>query len=307
MALILESYAKLNLFLEVLGLGADGYHEIASIMQTVSLADRLRFDEADRIEVTADHPDVPDGEANLAHRALRRLVDESGERRGCRIRIEKRIPAQAGLGGGSGNAAAALVGAARLWGIGASREDLARIGAELGADVPFFLYGGTRLCEGRGERIRPWTSIPEGTRFLVVTPDVRLSTQFVYKEFDSLALTGRPRSSNLNKVPGFGDDPGELLRSLFNRLEEAVLPTHPSIREMKGRMAAFCPGGVFMSGSGPTLYGVLPPVWAEEVGFLDRFADARAAAVVHPTFSGYRILPHFDQGPHEEGGVHHGD
>ncbi|MFH1277356.1 MAG: 4-(cytidine 5'-diphospho)-2-C-methyl-D-erythritol kinase [Candidatus Eisenbacteria bacterium] len=307
MELTVLSYGKLNLFLEILGRASDGYHELSTVMQTVSIADTLRFEEAEGLEVTADGPDVPDGEGNLVWKAAVRLREESGVRRGARIRIEKGIPAAAGLGGGSGDAAAALVALARLWGVRAPLEDLIRIGSELGSDVPFFFYGGTRLCEGRGEIVSPWPPIPQSTRFLVVTPDLRLSTSFVYEEFERRGLTGGPPSSNLKRVPGGISDPGLLLRSLFNRLEEAVLPTCPSLREMKGRMGPCCPGGVFMSGSGPTLFGVLPPTWTEEEGFRSRFADARFAAIARPTSSGYRILPQIDTGLSKEGGEHHGD
>lgn len=307
MRLTVESYGKLNLFLEVLGRAPSGYHDLSTVMQTVSIADTLEIEGADDIEVTAGHPEVPDGEANLVHRAASLLRREAGVAAGCRIRIRKRIPVEAGLGGGSGNAAATLAALSRLWRIGAADEDLAALGASLGSDVPFFLHGGTRLCEGRGEVVRPYPPVPPNTRFLVVTPEFRLSTSFVYKEFDERGLTGGPRSSNLKSVLGSDSDPGAILQSLFNRLEEAVLPTYPSLREMKGRMEPFCPGGVFMSGSGPTLFGVLPHDRTEQEGELPRFDRSRFAAVARPTLSGYRILSTIDTGQSMEGGEHHGD
>lgn len=307
MELRVLSYGKLNLFLEILGRTSDGYHELVTVMQTVSVADTLSIEEAEELVVTADRPDVPEGEANLVWRAAARLREAAGVRRGARIRIEKGIPAAAGLGGGSGDAAAALACLARLWELEAPLEDLVRIGSELGSDVPFFLYGGTCLCEGRGEIVTPRPPIPESTRFLIVTPDFHLSTSFVYEEFDRRALTGGLPSSNLKRVLGRNSDPGSILRSLFNRLEEAVLPTYPSLREMKGRMGPLCPGGVFMSGSGPTLFGVLPPTWTEEGGCPAPFDDARFSAIARPTSSGYRILPQADTGLSKEGGEHHGD
>ena len=296
MALTLESFAKVNLFLEVLGRRSDGYHDLSTVMQSVSIADTIRIEEGDRIEVTADLPEVPDGEGNIAWKAAAALGDFLGERRGCKIFIKKRIPVEAGLGGGSGNAAAVLCGLTRLWGAALPLEELARIGAAIGSDVPFFLYGGTRLCEGRGEIVRSFEPIPASTRFLLVTPPVRLGTSFVYEEFDTIALTGSGTSSKMKRVLGPVQDQGKMLHCLFNRLEEAVLPSFPEIREIRSRMESFCPAGVFMSGSGPTLFGLLPDSPTDEEGLLPRFGDCRFATVAHPTFSGYRILPEDDAG-----------
>jgi len=305
MALLLESFAKVNLFLEVGDRTASGFHELTTVMQSLSIADTIRIEQADRIEVVCDDVSVPSGERNIAFRAAALLRERERAGSGCRIEIRKRIPAEAGLGGGSGNAAAVLAGLARLWGMGAPLERLARIGAEIGSDVPFFLYGGTRLCEGRGEIVRPYPPIPSSTRFLVVTPDLRLSTSFVYKEFDTLALTGAGRSSNLKKAPD--PEPGNVLRCLFNRLEEAVVPASPVLRDLLGRMEPFCPGGVRMSGSGPSLFGVLAPGEVDEEGLASRFRDCRFAAVAHPTFSGYRFLPSSIMGLSNEGGEQNGD
>ncbi|MFH1682070.1 MAG: 4-(cytidine 5'-diphospho)-2-C-methyl-D-erythritol kinase [Candidatus Eisenbacteria bacterium] len=305
MALLVESFAKLNLFLEVGDRTSSGYHELSTVMQSISPADVLRIEEGDGIEVVCDDPSVPGGEGNTAFRApsLRRVG--VGGWAGCKISIQKKIPVEAGLGGGSGDAAAVLAGLARLWGLAVPLERLARIGAEIGTDVPFFLYGGTRLCEGRGEIVRPYPPVPASTRFLVVTPKERLRTSFVYKEFDTLALTGAGRSSNLMKVPD--PEPGNVLRCLFNRLEEVVVPAFPSVRELLGRMEPLCPGGVRMSGSGPSLFGLLASTGVDQGELLSRFADCRFAAVAHPTFSGYRFLPPLSTGLSNEGGEQNGD
>jgi 4-diphosphocytidyl-2-C-methyl-D-erythritol kinase len=305
MPLRLESFGKLNLFLEVLGRDSGGYHELSTLMQSVSIADSLEIDEAEEIEVVSDDPAAPGGEGNIAHRAAASLREAAGVRLGCKISIQKKIPVAAGLGGGSGNAAAVLAGLCRLWGIKAPLEDLVRIGAALGSDVPFFLYGGTRLCEGRGEIVRPYPPIPESTRFLIVTPETRLPTSFVYKEFDTLALTGAGPSSNLKKAPD--PVPGEALRSLFNRLEEAVVPAFPVVAELKGRVRRFCPGGAWMSGSGPTVFGVQAGTGVPEDEILRAFGDCRFASIARPTFSGYRFLPPLVAGLRNEGGERDGD
>jgi 4-diphosphocytidyl-2-C-methyl-D-erythritol kinase len=305
MRLVLESFAKINLFLEVLGKRPDGYHDLRTVLQTVSIADTLVFDESDGVEVLSDDPAAPGGEENIVHRAALLLRDCGGVERGCKVTIQKRIPVEAGLGGGSGDAAATLAGLVRFWELSPPAGRLAELAAELGSDVPFFLQGGTRLCEGRGERVERACRIPAGTRFLVVTPDLRLPTSFVYKEFDRRALTGGGPSSNLRQAPEL--DPGNVLRSLFNRLEDTVLPAFPSVHETKGRMESHCPAGVLMSGSGPSLFGVLPPSVAGEESLLDDFRDCRFAGIAHPTPSGYRYLPPLRMGLSNEGGGRHGD
>ncbi|MEE9276224.1 MAG: 4-(cytidine 5'-diphospho)-2-C-methyl-D-erythritol kinase [bacterium] len=154
----LQSPAKINLGLRILGLREDGYHEVDTWMQQVSLFDRVWIRPGGRtIRVTADRPDVPSGRGNLVHRAAAALREAGGggRRLGARIHLEKRIPPQAGLGGGSGNAALALWALNRLWGTGLSPSGLGRIAAGLGADVPFFLKGPAGRCRGRGEIVSP--------------------------------------------------------------------------------------------------------------------------------------------------------
>lgn len=172
--------AKLNLFLHVLGRRGDGYHELQTAFQFVDLCDELSFEpRADgRIVRTEGPPDIPEGE-DLAVRAAQRLREAAGVRAGVAIRLTKRIPIQGGLGGGSSDAATTLVALNRLWGIGLGPADLARLGVQLGADVPVFLLGRAAWAEGIGERLTP-IDPPEVT-YVVVRPDCRVSTAEVFQ------------------------------------------------------------------------------------------------------------------------------
>src|SRR4051794_30813583 len=153
MAFELPSFAKINWTLRVLGKRDDGYHELYTVFQTVSLHDTLEFEESDEVTLTCDEGAVPTDERNLVLRAAAALRERSGCSTGARINLSKRIPAPGGLGGGSSNAAVALVGLRRLWGLRASDADLHQILASIGSDVPFFLHGGTAVGTGRGEII----------------------------------------------------------------------------------------------------------------------------------------------------------
>ena len=295
MTIRLESHAKINLFLEVLGTRPDGYHEIETVMQAVSIRDRIEIDEApEGVDVSAEGEGVPGGEGNIAYRAAVLLREEAGVRTGCAIRIRKGIPAAAGLGGGSGDAAAVLAGLHRLWKLDWSRERLAALGAAIGSDVPFFLWGGAAICTGRGEIVQPIRSLSPDHRFLVVTPPFESSTRFIYNEMRRYALTRKEPGSNMKCVYGLGSDPECMLHRLWNRLEEVAFPAYPSLKEWIGRMERLGCSRVSLSGSGPTLFGLLPPGEDREEGerTLSRFPDSRHVSIARPATTGYRFLRH---------------
>ena len=168
--LIIKAYAKVNLVLEVMGRRGDGYHEVAGIMQAIGLHDILTFEAADDISFSCSAPELQTGD-NLVWKAVSALRGATGETAGAGITLEKKIPVAAGLGGGSSDAAAVLKGLNRLWGLGLAAEKLAEIAAGIGSDVPFFIYGGACLAQGRGERITP---LPDMQRawFVLLKPDV---------------------------------------------------------------------------------------------------------------------------------------
>src|SRR4030095_2368476 len=185
-SLQIKSYAKINWTLEVLSRREDGYHELRTIYQTVSLHDQLRLTATDGpIEIVCDDPRVPCDETNLAFKAAAMLRQAAGTSKGARIEIEKVIPVAAGLGGGSSNAAASLLGLIKLWQIEVDDQEITRIAAALGSDVPFFLMGGTAVGVGRGEEVSAIGQLHCG-HFLLVNPGFAVSTRDAYENLSRL-------------------------------------------------------------------------------------------------------------------------
>ncbi len=176
--MVINCYAKINLTLEILGKRADGYHAVRSVMQTVGLADRLEVAAAEELSFTCSDPALA-APANLVYRAAQLLQSECGVRAGAALHLEKRIPVAAGLGGGSSDAAGAIIALNRLWNLQLSLQDQQRLTAQLGSDVTFFLTGGAALATGRGERITPLPPLPPHWVVLVTLPTA-LSTAAVY-------------------------------------------------------------------------------------------------------------------------------
>jgi 4-diphosphocytidyl-2-C-methyl-D-erythritol kinase len=251
--LVLQAAAKVNLGLEILGRRDDGYHEIATVMQAVDLSDRLIIEDAETLEFRTGSPDVPADGANLAARAAATLRDAAGSSRGAKIVLDKRIPVAAGLGGGSADAAAVLIGLNRLWGLRWSSERLAEVAVRLGMDVPFFLRGGVAVGTGRGERLR---SIDGGAMALVlVNPGTRVSTAEAYGRVTPALYSDGERVRALTRTIG-SRDPARIARHLYNALEDAVGPAQPEIGRVEEALRAAGALGVAMSGSGPTVFGV---------------------------------------------------
>lgn len=255
--LTLPSFAKINLTLRVLGRRADGYHEIETVLQTVTLRDLLTFRalESREIELACDAPDVPADETNLAHRAAVALRERFRVRRGARIEIEKRVPAGGGLGGGSSNAAVALIALSHLWEIETDAAELGEIGAALGSDVPFFLAGGTALGTGRGESIRPLPDAPPAS-LLVVSPFVKVSTAEAYKLLNAPALTKDKAAVNFYVSREGADFPRPLREALTNDFEPAVFRRSPEIERARDAVLRSGAQAALLSGSGSSVFGV---------------------------------------------------
>lgn len=248
----LRAFAKINLTLDVGGLRPDGYHEIHSVMQTISIADELILSRAEGIAVECDSPEVPAGEGNLAWRALRLLADRLPG--GVRLRIRKGIPVAAGLGGGSSDAAAALKGANALYGLGLSEQELLSLAAAVGSDVPFFILGGTVEARGRGEVVRRLPPLP--TLWLVVAkPGFGVSTREVYSAYRPEG--GCKRTPLLVAALERGDAEG-VLGALGNDLEQVTGRLFPAVGELKARLEELGALRAVMTGSGPAVYGVFP-------------------------------------------------
>jgi 4-diphosphocytidyl-2-C-methyl-D-erythritol kinase len=247
------AYAKINLTLAVLGERTDGYHRLASVMQTISLHDTLRIEATSGGEITCvtDVPELRTPE-NLAYRAAALLQAEcDASDRGARIELSKTVPAQAGLGGGSSDAACVLTTLNRLWDLSLSPGRLADLGAQLGSDIPFFIHGGTALIEGRGESVTPLPDA-EPLWLVLVKPPISVSTAAA---FGALTPTGYGTEAETEALVGSIRQGKPLAFELLsNSLERSILASYPEVREAYDALRQAGAPVVRMSGSGPTLY-----------------------------------------------------
>jgi 4-diphosphocytidyl-2-C-methyl-D-erythritol kinase len=245
--------AKVNLALEVLGRRADGYHEVATVMQAVELSDRVVLDDIESLELRTTAPGIPTDASNLALRAALALREAAGVDRGVRVTLDKRIPVAAGLGGGSTDAAAVLLGLNRLWGLRWPIARLEEVAVTLGMDVPFFLRGGAGFATGRGEKLERMRGM--ALALVLVNPRYPSSTAEAYGRMVPAMYTDGSRARTVaaalrarrvERVAG----------SLYNGLEAAVGPVQPEIERMKAALRAAGALGALMSGSGPTVFGL---------------------------------------------------
>ena len=260
--------AKINLCLHVLGKRPDGYHDLLMLMQRITLFDRVEITVApgqDLLIRCAGVP-LPVGEENLAARAARQLLDHVGLKGQVTIAIDKQIPVAAGLGGGSSDAAAVLLGLNRMLDLGVSNEELRVLGGKLGADVPFFVLERQAWAEGVGDILEPTPGLP-AVSYLLVNPGIAVSTAWVY---GNLGLTGPGDVAKLRKFP---KTPADLVRLLHNDLEQVTVGRYPQLAAIKAQLVGLGADGALMSGSGPTLFGL----------FSDPAAARRARDVLQAT------------------------
>jgi 4-diphosphocytidyl-2-C-methyl-D-erythritol kinase len=252
--LTIKSPAKINLFLDVLKKRDDGYHQIRTLMQAVDLCDQLTLQKTEKgIGISCDHPACPSDDRNLAFKAAVLLLKEEKIKGGVKIRIEKRVPVSAGLGGGSSNAAATLVGLNRLFDLGLPVDRLHQLGAQIGSDVPFFLYSGQALAKGRGEEIVP-VRLYRDYWLVLVCPSLEVHSGWAYGKV-KISLTRERKEVNfmlLESRHGFFD----ALPLFKNDLEEAVVGEYPILRQLKDVLKNSGAVKSSMSGSGPTVYGL---------------------------------------------------
>jgi 4-diphosphocytidyl-2-C-methyl-D-erythritol kinase len=246
--------AKINLFLEVLGRRADGYHDLATLMVTVGLFDTVELAEnaSGEVRLECDDPNLSTGPDNLICRAVDLVRIRYGARTGVDVRLHKRIPLQAGLAGGSSDAAATLAGLNCLWRLGRTREELGRLGAELGSDVSFFFFGPAGWCTGRGEIVRP---LRPGRPLdcVLVCPAVGLSTAAVFR---TLRLPAQPVDGEAVRLAFEAGNVAAIGRLLHNRLQGPAEELNPEVRRWRRRLEECNPAGVSMSGSGSTVFAV---------------------------------------------------
>lgn len=286
--------AKINLYLEIIGDRPDGFHELAMVLQSIDLADKIdiRAIGIETINIRCDHPEVPADNGNLAYKAAallsKQFPDVFARYGGVEITIHKRIPVAAGLAGGSSNAAAVLVGLDMLWQLGLTRSELQDFGAQLGSDVPFCIAGGTSLATGRGEKLSPLQDLDNLYVVLAKYRNLSVSTPWAYRtyrqEFGDSYITELSNLENRRQRVHSGPivsaiarrDGDKIGQLLHNDLEKVVLPEYPQVLKLREVFAAQKILGTMMSGSGPTVFALTESrEQAQEVGSAvrDRMAD----------------------------------
>ncbi len=283
-SLSLPSFAKINWSLRILGKRPDNLHEIRTTLQTISLHDRLSFEVSEdrEIALTCSDPEIPTDDRNLIVRAAHALRDRYGIRKGARVRLEKNIPAEAGLGGGSSNAAVALLALARLWQVTASATDLLTIAALIGTDVPFFLFGGSMLGTGTGITL---SALPDSGvhHLIIIAPSANVSTRDAYSSLQAAPLTSDTSefilSSSQNEVVS-DDSPPWLRNDFANDFESVIFDIYPEIGRAKDLLLAAGAQGALMTGSGSSVLGV----------FADKNSQQQALEKINSE-AGWRIFP----------------
>ncbi len=249
--------AKINLMLDVLHKRPDGFHEVEMVMTMIDLADRLEMSEQrrDTIIITSQAGYIPLDEKNLAFQAARLIKERYDVKKGVHIHLDKKIPVAAGLAGGSSDAAATLRGLNRLWELNIPQQELLALGAELGSDVPFCVTGGTALATGRGEVLTPVPNPPQ-CWVIVAKPPINVSTAEVYGRLRSEQIQHHPSAERMVEALAQGSFP-LMCQSLGNVLEEVTLKMHPEVQQLKEGMLKLGADGALMSGSGPTVFGLV--------------------------------------------------
>ncbi|HHV71375.1 MAG TPA: 4-(cytidine 5'-diphospho)-2-C-methyl-D-erythritol kinase [Clostridia bacterium] len=252
-----KAKAKINLYLDVLYKRADGYHEVKMVMQSVDLADIIELvPVSEGISVFSDLPYLPNDERNLAYRAAVLLQEKYNVDQGVRIYLEKRIPVAAGLAGGSTDAAAVLMALNKLWKLNLPLSELEQLAAELGSDVPFCLYGGTALAEGRGELITPLPSLGKFWT-VIATPSFSVSTAEVYRSLDLGRL--KEKKDLAEMIRGLErDKPDLIVKNLYNALETVTAERYEEINLLKASALEEGALAALMSGSGPSVFALAP-------------------------------------------------
>ena len=283
-SLSLPSFAKINWSLRILGKRPDNFHEVRTTLQTISLHDQLNFElsEDRKVALSCNDPEIPTNEQNLIVRAAHALQDRYAISKGARVQLEKNIPTQAGLGGGSSNAAVALLAFARLWRIKAGASELIEIAAGLGADVPFFLLGGCVLASGTGTTL---SALPDdgALKLIIIAPNANVSTSNAYASLKAAALTSDTPEfilSSSQMAADSGDSLPWLHGDLKNDFEPVIFDIYPEIRRAKEMLIAAGATAALLTGSGSSVFGV----------FVDHETQLQALEKIQAE-AGWRIMP----------------
>jgi 4-diphosphocytidyl-2-C-methyl-D-erythritol kinase len=247
--------AKINLSLDITGKLENGYHALDTIMQTISIEDKITLAKTGRqISVLCDHPQVPQGNGNICHKAAEAFFEKTALEGSVIITIDKNIPVAAGLAGGSSDAAAVIKGLNLLYGTGLTQREMCEIGLKCGADVPYCIVAGTCRAKGIGEKL---TKLPSfaGVYIVLVVPDFFVSTEWAYKNYDLNSPDEKPRTEELISYIR-GRDIKNTAERMANVLESVTAKKHPEIREIKHDIKKSGACGSVMSGSGPSVFGL---------------------------------------------------
>ncbi len=253
-SLSLSSPGKINLRLEVLGKRSDGYHELRSVMERIDLADEIDISIVEKgLQVTCDHPAIPNDESNIAFKALKEILAYSSRNVGVEIHIKKKIPIAAGMGGGSSNAAAVIKGINHLLKLKLSKEKLMKIGLKVGADVPFFLFEAPAVAEGVGDQLKKIKGMPK-LLFLIVNPNIPVPTAWVYNKYAT--MEGHKGNGGAVEFPQIFRTKKDVAKIVYNDLEKVTVKEYPVVAEIKDEMLKFGALTSQMTGSGPTVFGM---------------------------------------------------
>jgi len=277
----LPAFAKINLTLRVLGKRADGYHDLDTIFQTVSLHDTIEMSTLDqpRLILSCSDRSLSAGEDNLVIRAAAALQERFASNKGARIRLQKRIPTQAGLGGGSSDAAVTLIGLARLWELSPAKEDLVAIASQLGADVPLFLFGGTARGTGIGDKVELLADWADKF-LLIVKPNANVSTSDAYKALDERSLTTHNSKTILSTSVAKQVFDRADFGFLTNDFEVVTFDLAPEICRAKAALLKAGANAALLAGSGSAVFG----------SFDSEDAQRRAIQAIELE-TGWRVFP----------------
>jgi 4-diphosphocytidyl-2-C-methyl-D-erythritol kinase len=261
----IPAFAKINWSLSILGKRTDGYHEIDAVIQTISLHDTITLERTDdkTIRLWCDDRSIPSHETNLVWRAAAALRNQYSIDWGVKIRLEKRIPSEAGLGGGSSDAAATLITLGHLWEVETSEDEFVRIAKSLGSDVPFFFLGGTARATGRGELLEPLDDASE-QHLLIIKPNANVSTAKAYDAVNSPALTSSDAKPILLRSQASDDSASFYLDALHNDFEAVVFQLEPEIERAKNALLKSGAPAAMLCGSGSAVFGIFENQDAQE-------------------------------------------
>jgi 4-diphosphocytidyl-2-C-methyl-D-erythritol kinase len=251
----LPAFAKINLFLRILGKREDGFHEISTCFQTISLYDTLTFETNEELVLTCSDPNIPTDERNLIIKAAQTIREKFQIKEGAKIHLEKRIPSPGGLGGGSADCAITLLGLLKLWNLKMSRSELVEIGRNLGSDVPFFFFGGTALGIGRGTEIEP---VPDFTQqfMLLVTPPVDVPSAGAFAKLNAPRLTNFSPKSILKICRDEAEKVFSQQTTPINDFEKVIFEIEPEIKRVKETLLSGGAKSGLMTGSGASIFAI---------------------------------------------------